>query len=317
MLTKAETRITRVYPIAIPEFGGRKARSAQFSPAGTQLATATGDGAGKLYQCYGMFGDRPELREVPLPQVGNWQGFAFRPQPVDGAGENKPLPELAVATGNRIARFRCRSMLQDWQPLPDLPMPGANSVSYSADGQLLISGGHEGLLKLWVLFEDSVEEMYCARVSGTCITAVAVGHLSDMVYFVTADGDCFRHTGGDGGPASLKEKDEGSYGLPSDWDCLCLASHPSKPFVLFGGAGNVVWLHNAANDNLSVLRTGLGGFIRKASIQRLGQITLIGECGVELWNLDRLQRTQVYQAESGERVLAARQFLQSLYVVVG
>ncbi|GEM_PF-2772965 len=307
----------KIHEIRLSRLGGRRALFAEFSRLGQFVAAGAAGREGRLYRTYGTHGETPQLQEITMPEIA-WEAATFRPelQLAETSGSQPWATELALASGNRVLRFVLETAPRQVLLLPELSMPGAHCLSYSLDGQFLVAGGCEGHLKVWDLGSNQAEEHYSAHVADRSLTAVAVSPLRDEVFFATADGECYRHSGGNGPPEPMRAHHKGHYGLPEDWECYCMCATQAAPFVAFGGTGNIAWLYHAETRELVPVKTDLGGFIRKVACPTKDRLALFGEHGVEFWSLPRLQRLGSLWGPPDMRVLAARQFCSTWYLVL-
>jgi hypothetical protein len=308
--------VPKCVQVDLAQYGSDKARQAQFSRLGTRLAVVPASGRGKLFRLKGMHGDVPQLEAMTLPDTAPWQALAFRPEPQDSGGT---LPDLGllVACGDEIVELTCKPKA-DWVVRRRLPMPAACAVAFSHDGCMLVAGSRDGHLRVWAYGENFPPvEIDNAKVASSAVSSIAVSHDHDLVYFATARGDCFEYCGGDSKPKALKAADERSYGLPYDWECATLACHPREPLVVLAGSGALAWsVKVASEDPYLPFHTAAGSYIRKVCFLSRDKLALLGENAVELWNPLYRRRYASLPLTAGKRALAARQFVDTCYVVV-
>lgn len=292
-----------------------KARSAQFHRLGGFLAVVPAEGAGVMFKTYNLYGDKAELKPMVMPETAAWESVAFNPG-LSEPDQKSARPEVAVACGDEVVFFTHHSLLAGWEVSRRLPMPNASCVAYSQDGKVILAGSKDGYMKVWDNAEGRMEELLSAQVAESCITGIAVNYQNDVVYFSTADGDCFRFSGGDGPPATLKAADEREYGFPPEFEASSMACAPCHPHLVVGGTGSMVWFVNFDGDIISPLHTNLGGFVRKVSYLHKGCLALLGPDSVELWNALTMKRTDSFLVGQDRRALAVRCFLSTCYIVV-
>lgn len=303
--------------VDLSQSGVNQARFARFSRLGNFLVTVSPDGAGQLFKLFGMFGDRPKVEPAPIPEAGGWQDVVFRPEILETERKRACFPELFVCRGDEIVHFAQKSMLDKWAVLGRISIPNVRTLAFSPDGQLLAAGCKDGRIKVWAACGQKPEEIWSGQTGSGCITEIAFSRANDVLYYTTAGGNCFQHSGGDSAPTPLKAPDERSYGLPCDWECHSLACHPTGPQVLLGGSGSIAWwMSMDSEDPIVPLHTKQSVFISKVCFLSAGTFAVLGSQGVELWNSIARRRTTFLPVPEGKRVLAVRQFVNTCYIVV-
>lgn len=101
-----------------------------------------------------------------------------------------------------------------------------------------------------------------------------------------------------------------------DLDTLCLTAHPFLTRVLVGGIGPYARLYFGYNLKPMTVRTSFS-YIRDFAFRPdLNQVAIVGDSGVEFWNLDSNQIDSKWHSPSGH-VFCARFFNSRLRIIWG
>ena len=263
---------------------------------------------------------------VDLPVKQPITGLAFRPRSPQWQGY-----EAAIAVGESMPSVQRCDLEKPSDEPRKLFMPRAHSVAYSHDGSMVAAGSTDGFLRVWRLIPQP-QEILCVRDGFKCVTSVAFDCRKQLLLYTTGCTARFFKM-----PAIVERKTKGgdeeeqpkpsirmvpyltsSDGSDLDWDCYCIATHPTRELVALAGYGEGVYLHDRSGGPVRVLETGVGRYVRELKFVGQNQLLVVGQTGVGLWNLDpQFSRVNLVRSEAPNAgpPLSARQYGDTVYVV--
>jgi hypothetical protein len=224
--------------------------------------------------------------------------------------------EVAVAFG-RGSRAVERFDLELECALQSLPLRDATCVTHSDDGKYVAAGSVDGTIGVWRLGNRGVVEEICERPCDHPILRVALSANSDMVFFTTAHGQFQSMVVQPGAVAGRCMSETCSDGSPFNFQCYTVSCHPkNNALVAFGGDSKIVYLVNYGNGNVRHIQSEVGDCVREVRfLPTLRHISILGELGVEVYDILTLERVKVLPIHDGV-ALTARQYFDNLHVAV-
>jgi WD40 repeat protein len=170
------TRLPQPRLIAALAWNGTPVDQVLFSPDGRCIAVS-GDGSVRLYEP----ATRAEKYTKDVASLGSHVHLAFTPDSrVLATGSYKVVELWDVENGTLLRSFRAH---EDF----------ITAVSISADGAVLVSAGHDGLIKLWEMPTGGLMEVIPGpdgRIKDDRITAISISPNTHLLAWIGRD----RHT---------------------------------------------------------------------------------------------------------------------------
>jgi len=320
--------------LQVPERAGERVMDIVVSPNNDFLGALTPDKPARLWQ---LSSGKPVVSPVTAPVAS----LAFRP-----GSDILPGGELAFAvggSGNQILRYDIDLGIG----LIPVFMPRASAVAYSLRGRYLACGSTDGQVRVydltganqdgravsssWVkgrggkleqkwsygdcLLDREPRETCHVSVGRHCVTGLAFNNTHDRLFLTTTGGRLLYVDFNQPEPEARPYLKDPSTGGDFDWECLCAATHKDAALAAFGGLGNIVHLVHTDDGKAKSFVTGVGGFVRNLQFLPEGNLAVVGQLGVEVYDLATLKLVaSSVGAMASLKGLTVRQFGKLVYV---
>lgn len=270
-------------------------------------------------------------RSVKEESLGSGvQTFAFRQYLADGDKMVYATELLYSAAGsNQIARYCLRSGKVIGKTLLGVPGHDTTRIEASSDGRYVAAGNTVGEVAVHNYDRSQATLVSHGRICSSGVRALGFHRTNTRLYVASQDGELFE--------LDIMRDARTLLGRSKSWRCNTIAGHPNGEGIVFGGTGRRIWLLGLPGEvgsvpddpesapiaiahkrnvgggrfwcpaamphaRLRYIDTGVGKFVRQLSFNRQGQLVVVGESRVEVWELGRKSRV-VARNYSGEPVL--------------